>query len=42
MISTVAKSKVHIASGLVLIVFVASHFANHAFGMVSILSLIHI
>ena len=36
MISTVAKSKVHIASGLVLIVFVASHFGNHALGMVSI------
>jgi adenylate cyclase len=36
MISTIAKSKVHIASGLVLIVFVAGHFANHAFGMVSI------
>ena len=36
MISTVVKSRVHIASGLVLIVFVASHFGNHALGLVSI------
>lgn len=36
MISTVAKSRVHIASGLVLAVFLASHFTNHALGIVSI------
>jgi adenylate cyclase len=36
MISTVVKSKVHIVSGLVLAVFLASHFTNHALGIVSI------
>ena len=36
MISTIVKSRVHIASGLVLFVFVASHFANHALGIGSI------
>lgn len=36
MISTALKSKVHIASGLVLITFVALHFANHALGIMSI------
>ena len=36
MISTTIKSRVHIISGLVLAVFIASHFANHALGIVSI------
>ncbi|MBX9459570.1 MAG: adenylate/guanylate cyclase domain-containing protein [Rhizobium sp.] len=36
MISTVVKSRVHIISGLVLAVFLASHFANHALGIVSV------
>lgn len=36
MISTVIKSRVHIVSGLVLAVFLASHFTNHALGIVSI------
>ena len=36
MISTAVKSRVHIASGLVLAVFIASHFTNHALGIVSI------
>ncbi|MGV3548938.1 adenylate/guanylate cyclase domain-containing protein [Rhizobium sp.] len=36
MISTSIKSRVHIISGLVLAVFIASHFANHALGIVSI------
>lgn len=36
MISTAVKSRVHIISGLVLAVFLASHFANHALGIVSI------
>src|ERR1044072_2058253 len=36
MISTVVKSRVHIVSGLVLSIFLASHFGNHALGIVSI------
>ena len=36
MISTVVKSRVHIVSGLVLALFIASHFINHALGIVSI------
>lgn len=36
MISTAAKSRVHIVSGLVLAIFIASHFTNHALGIVSI------
>jgi adenylate cyclase len=36
MISTVVKSRVHIVSGLVLAFFLATHFANHALGIVSI------
>jgi adenylate cyclase len=36
MISTVVKSRVHIVSGLVLAIFLASHFGNHALGIVSI------
>jgi adenylate cyclase len=36
MISTAVKSRVHIVSGLVLAVFLASHFGNHALGIVSI------
>lgn len=36
MISTTIKSRVHIISGLVLAVFIASHFANHALGIASI------
>lgn len=36
MISTSIKSRVHIVSGLVLVVFVATHFLNHALGIVSI------
>lgn len=36
MISTSIKSRVHIISGLILAVFIASHFANHALGIVSI------
>lgn len=36
MISTVMKSRVHIASGLVLAIFLASHFANHALGIASV------
>lgn len=36
MIGTVVKSRLHVASGLVLAVFIASHFANHALGIGSI------
>jgi adenylate cyclase len=36
MISTTLKSRVHIVSGLILVVFVTTHFANHALGIVSI------
>ena len=35
MISTTLKSRVHIVSGLVLAFFLATHFANHALGVVS-------
>lgn len=34
--STITKSRVHIASGLVLAFFVAGHFINHALGISSI------
>jgi adenylate cyclase len=34
--STITKSRVHIASGLVLVFFVAGHFINHALGISSI------
>ena len=39
MISTVQKSRVHIASGLVLATFLVSHFANHALGIASIVTM---
>jgi adenylate cyclase len=36
MISTTLRSRVHIISGIVLAIFIASHFANHALGIVSV------
>jgi adenylate cyclase len=36
MISTAAKTRVHIVSGLVLAIFLASHFGNHALGIASV------
>jgi adenylate cyclase len=36
MISTVVKSRLHIASGLVLALFIVGHFSNHALGIASL------